>query len=261
MLKLSPELQQIDCSSGHYLVRFVTDNLELDQVARVRFNVFNQELNAGSDASSAIERDLDKYDESCHHLMLIDQKDNRVVGTYRMQTYDMARQYHGFYSSEEFDLSSIPSSVIDDAVEIGRACILKEYRSWRTFILLWQGIAAYLQCQNKCYLFGCSSLMSQDIAEGYAVLEYLRKNKMLHQDFWVNPTYKYKCLSESIAYKSLTVKQKQVELPKLLQFYLKFGARVCSNPAIDRAFKSIDFFTIFNIKDLRQKHSAFYVAG
>ena len=259
MLKLPSELQTIHLVKEHFLVRFAKDDQDLDQLTKVRFAVFNQELKAGSARNLLIGRDQDRYDEHCHHLMMIDQRTDRVVGTYRMQTYAMAKQHYGFYSSQEFDLSPISQTIIDNAVEIGRACILKEYRGWSTFFLLWQGIAEYLKIQQKYYLFGCSSLMSENIAEGYATLDHLRKRRLVHQDFWVYPTEAYKCPSQS-ADASLVGLTQKIVLPRLLQFYLKFGARVCSDPAIDSTFKSIDFFTIFNIKHLTQKHSPFYVA-
>jgi putative hemolysin len=40
-----------------------------------------------------------------------------------------------------------------------------------------------------------------------------------------------------------------VEIPKILQAYLSIGAKICSLPAIDRQFKTIDFLIISNIGD------------
>ena len=35
-------------------------------------------------------------------------------------------------------------------------------------------------------------------------------------------------------------------LPKLFRTYLRFGAKVCGPPALDRAFKTTDFFVVFD---------------
>ena len=228
-----------------------------------RFAVFQRELKAGSKVSRTLEKDQDQYDDYCHHLILIDQPANKIVGTYRMQTYEIASQYQGFYSDQEFDLSSIPQSVIHHAVEIGRACILKEYRNWRTFLLLWHGIARYLAYHQKHYLFGCSSLMSQDVAQGYALMDYFRQYDLLHKEFRVYPKKAYQCVLPDAADSAvdIAIKLQKLALPKLLQLYLKFGARICSDPALDQAFGSIDFFTLFNIKQIQQKHGPFYIAS
>ena len=36
-------------------------------------------------------------------------------------------------------------------------------------------------------------------------------------------------------------------LPKLFRTYVRHGARVCSPPALDRQFKTIDFLVLFEI--------------
>ena len=261
MLQLAPALKHFSIHKDQFLVRFAASVEELEQAARVRFHVFNRELQAGLHASLALGKDQDQYDEHCHHLILLDQSANKIIGTYRMQTAEIARQYHGFYSSQEFDLGTIPGHVMAHAVEIGRACILKEHRNWRTFWLLWQGIAAYLRHYQKHYLFGCSSLMSRDIAQGYALMVHFKTHDLLHKDFLVYPRKKYQCTAAQDAMDGtakVDIKPAALTLPKLLQLYLKFGARICSDPALDQEFGSIDFFTIFNIHHIQKKHSPFY---
>ncbi|MBW4632903.1 MAG: hypothetical protein KME30_13700 [Iphinoe sp. HA4291-MV1] len=45
-----------------------------------------------------------------------------------------------------------------------------------------------------------------------------------------------------------------VDIPNLFRLYLRMGTKICSLPAIDRQFKTIDFLTLFNIADLDQRH-------
>jgi putative hemolysin len=42
----------------------------------------------------------------------------------------------------------------------------------------------------------------------------------------------------------------EVNIPKLFRIYLRFGARVCGPPAIDRLFKTIDFLVLFDIEKM-----------
>ena len=42
----------------------------------------------------------------------------------------------------------------------------------------------------------------------------------------------------------------EVKVPRLLKAYLAIGARICSPPAWDRAFGTIDFLTLLDLKAL-----------
>lgn len=41
-----------------------------------------------------------------------------------------------------------------------------------------------------------------------------------------------------------------LKTPKLFQSYLNYGAKVCSEAAIDRVFKTIDYLVILDIEEL-----------
>src|SRR6185436_13849796 len=130
----------------------------------LRFEVFNLELGEGLDASFLTRRDEDPFDRTCHHLLVEDRASGRIVGTYRMQTSEMAAGACGFYSAGEFTLGSLPREVVAGSVELGRACIAREHRGRPVLFLLWKGLAGYLMHFGKRYLFGCCSLSTQDEA-------------------------------------------------------------------------------------------------
>ena len=44
------------------------------------------------------------------------------------------------------------------------------------------------------------------------------------------------------------------ELPKLFKTYLRIGAKICGEPVIDRQFKTIDFFVIFDITTIEHRY-------
>ena len=46
----------------------------------------------------------------------------------------------------------------------------------------------------------------------------------------------------------------EVQLPKLFNLYMRIGAKVCGEPAIDRFFKTIDYFVLFDLADLDDQH-------
>src|SRR5215216_4209569 len=188
----SKPIPPVEIVEGHYLVRFARTPEEIDAALKLRFEVFNLELGEGLESSYLIGRDEDEFDSSCHHLIVMDTRDNKVVGTYRCQTGDMAAR-KGFYSAGEFDLSYLPRDVLLDAVELGRACVARSHRNTQVLFLLWKGLAAYVACNRKRYLFGCCSLTSQDEAEGRRVFRSLKEGGHLHPELSVRPRPGLEC--------------------------------------------------------------------
>jgi putative hemolysin len=238
---------------GHYEVGYARNIQELDEILRLRFDVFNLELGEGLDASHETGRDLDDYDPQCHHLYVRDARSGRVVGTYRMQTDDMARRARGFYSAVEYDLSACPEPILASVVEIGRACIEREHRNQWVLFLLWRGLAAYMSATGKRFLFGCCSLTSQHLREGWSVYRQLGEAGHLHPSLCLAATPAYSCRGDAELATQLPVK-----VPKLFRTYLRFGATVCSEPALDRHFKTIDFLVLFDVGALAPRSRALF---
>jgi putative hemolysin len=238
-------LPPAELREGNYSVRFARTREELDSALRLRFEVFNLELGEGLESSFQTGRDLDEFDHFCHHLIVEDLSENRIVGTYRCQTGEMAASGAGFYSATEFDLSQLPSDALMGSVELGRACIAEPHRNTQVLFLLWKGLAMYVTHNRKRYLFGCCSLTSQDAREGLRVMQMLEEGGHLHPTFKAPPHPHVRCYNSD-----LTDDAAQAVIPKLFRTYLRFGARVCGPPAIDRLFKTIDYFVLFDVEEM-----------
>lgn len=65
-------------------IKIATDPSGIVEAQRLRFQVFNPELNKGLQRSYENGLDVDEFDPFCHHLIVRDVKSNDVVGTYRM---------------------------------------------------------------------------------------------------------------------------------------------------------------------------------
>lgn len=246
-------IPDVDSTADHYELAFARSEEDLLEVQRLRFDVFNVELEEGLQQSFEIGRDADEFDNTCHHLLVRDQKDGAIVGTYRMQTHEMAVAGLGFYSSIEFDLSRWPDDVTHNAVELGRACIAQEHRSLPVLNLLWRGLGSYLRHSGSRYLFGCSSLTSQDPRDGIAMLKYFREKNMMHSELTVTPQPGYECEVEGDV-EAATVR----DVPRLMRVYISTGARMCGPPAIDREFGTIDFLTFYDINNLEPSAARFF---
>ena len=231
---------------GSYRARFARDAADLKAVQRLRFEVFNVELGEGLDRSWQTGLDVDEFDASCHHLIVEHKESRSVVGTYRVQTLDMARGAQGLYTEGEFDLSELPRDVLEQSVETGRACVAAEHRSGRVLTLLWKGLAAYLVWNRKRYLFGCCSLTSQDPHVAKQTYDFLRSGSFAHPSLRTRPRADYICYPPTFeANPNVSVK-----LPPLFASYLKLGARITGEPALDREFKTIDFLALLDTHDL-----------
>ena len=249
MYPVSPEFLPEPIQGGRFEVSFARTRDDLEALQRLRFEVFNLELKEGLDESFATGLDADRFDPVCHHLIVTDRSTSHVIGTYRMQTSEMAERHGGFYSADEFDLAGLPAAVVHDAVEVGRACVAIPFRNRQVLVLLWRGLAAYLQRNRKRYLFGCCSLTSQDPADGRRVMDHLVSTNQVRTDLRVEPQPTWRCYDEGYVAPPAPT-GRTVEVPKLFSLYLRYGGKVCGPPALDRFFKTIDYLVLLDIEDL-----------
>ena len=240
--------------AGRYQVRFAGSAEDLDALQRLRFEVFNLELGEGLDSAFATGRDHDALDLSFHHLMIVSDAGQETVGTYRLQTAAMARAGGGFYAAGEFDLAGLPGEYLDQAIEVGRACVARGHRNGRVLNLLWRGLATYMQRNRKRYLFGCCSLTSQDQALGIATARLLAREGHNHSALWARPLPGFACGRAA----GDSGDGDTPRIPPLFQSYLALGAKVISDPAIDRQFGTIDFLVSLDVEELDPHQYRFF---
>jgi putative hemolysin len=230
--------------SGPYCLRLATSEHDRLAALRLRFSVFNLELNEGLDSAYATGCDLDAFDAVCDHLIVEHELTGRVVGTYRLQTGAMAAANLGYYSEREFDFRPY-AALRREMVELGRACVHRDYRSTEVLLLLWKGVVSYGMAHGSRYFIGCCSLTSQDPAEGAAVYTRLL-------EYQVEPALQTTPVPEFCLQLTDNSAEEQ-QPPKLLRSYLALGAKICGPPAIDREFKTIDFLTLMDLNEMHPR--------
>jgi putative hemolysin len=167
-----------------------------------------------------------------------------VVGTYRLQTGAVASANAGYYSEREFGFAPY-KRLRDSVIELGRACVHRDHRSYEVLYLLWRGIAQYAINHDGRYLIGCSSLTSQDPAHGTAVYGAMREH-LVDARLRTAP-------QPAFAMPLVSPENASDKIPKLLRAYLAVGAKICGPPAIDREFKTIDFLTLIDLETLHPR--------
>src|SRR5438105_13458926 len=80
---------------GPYRARLAHSDEERSAAFRLRFEVFNLELNEGLDTAYRTGYDVDEFDSICDHLIVEHSATNRVVGTYRLQSGQTATENAG----------------------------------------------------------------------------------------------------------------------------------------------------------------------
>jgi putative hemolysin len=116
-------------------------------------------------------------------------------------------------------------------------------------------------------MMGCCSLPSLDEREGLAVYGTL-KNCLVEAELMTVATEGYRLsldgggatTADSSAALRNDNKKDEARAPKLLRAYLAIGAKICSAPAIDREFKTIDFLTLLDLQTLHPRVAARFLA-
>jgi putative hemolysin len=247
-----PSKKDIRLEAGNYVARLALTQAERTAAYRLRFLVFNLEMNEGLESAYEDGCDKDRYDDVCDHLLVEDRTTGAIVGTYRLQMGDVAGRSFGYYSEQEFGFAPY-EAMRDQIVELGRACIHRDHRSPEVLHLLWRGIARYALANGGRYMMGCCSLNSLDPEMGHAVYASL-KDFMVETELQTVPTAAYVMPRPEGA---VAVQR----APKLLRAYLAIGAKICGEPAIDRDFRTIDFLTLLDLQTLHPRVAARFLEG
>jgi len=171
-----------------------------------------------------------------------------VIGTYRLLRQDIAEQYGGFYSAEEFDISGLLRRHAGlRFLELGRSCVLPPYRSKRTIELLWHGVWWYVREHHLDVMIGCASLEGIDTARLARPLSFLHHFARVPAPWHAAAHALRRIEMNRIAKSEIDIKAAWHELPPLIKGYLCVGAFVGDGAVIDRQFGTTDVLIILPI--------------
>ncbi len=240
-------------------VRLASTFAEIDAAMRLRFEVFNLELQEGLRSSYDKGYDSDSYDAYCDHLIVKDLASDKVVGTYRLLRQSQAEKQIGFYSENEFDLSNL-RKVPGELLELGRSCIAGTHRSFATINLLWSAIGQYAAQKKIGYLFGCGSLHCSDIEEVQPIYSYLRAHHFAPEKYRVMPLESCRMAVWDDADDKIDARPVLGRVSPILKGYLRAGAVVCGPPAFDAEFGTADVLMLLEMEQTTERYKQRYVA-
>jgi putative hemolysin len=135
--------------------------LELGRKREIAFRAVNEGTNK--------ELDLDPFDLYYKHLIIWDEKNNALVGAYRLGKGDEIFSkygFRGFYTHTLFRFKKQMELPLYESIELGRSFVSLEYQKKATpLFLLWKGIFLFMERNPKYkYLIGPVSI-SQDFTK------------------------------------------------------------------------------------------------
>jgi putative hemolysin len=231
---------------GPLEVRLARSHDEIVETQRLRRRVFFDQPNAA-------ELDSDAFDENCDHLIVVDrERANAIVGTYRLLRQDRAAAGGGFYSEGEFELAHLLARHPDlRFLELGRSCVLPEYRTKRTIELLWQGIHAYLGMHSIDVMVGCASFPGITPAQHAQSLSYLAAHCSAQWPWSVRAVRRRYCSMDLMPAEAIDVRAAIAGLPPLIKAYLRVGAKVGEGCVVDADFGTVDVFIVMPVRRSR----------
>jgi L-ornithine Nalpha-acyltransferase len=260
-----PTIQGIEAPlirAGALEVRLASTFTEIDEAMRLRFEVFNLELQEGLRSSYDKGFDTDAYDSYCDHLIVKDLDLGKVVGTYRLLRQSQAEKHIGFYSENEFDLSNL-KRLPGELMELGRSCIAGSHRSFATISLLWSAIGQYAVRNDIKYLFGCGSLHCSEIEEVQPIYSYLRAHHFAPERYrvWPLESCRMEVREEADEKAGEKIDSRTVlrSLSPILRGYLRAGAVVCGAPAYDAEFGTADVLILLEMEKVAERYKYHYV--
>lgn len=156
-LKKSKLIGQTSDGKKIYLYDYTDDSIVLKELGRLREISFRK---VGEGVNK--KRDTDKYDIYYQHIILWDENELEIVGSYRIGNSDFIFKnigVKGFYSNNLFSYNEEFVPYLQNSIELGRSFVQPKYWGTRALDYLWFGIGAYLKNNpNIKYMFGPVSL-------------------------------------------------------------------------------------------------------
>ncbi|WP_454847975.1 GNAT family N-acetyltransferase [Rhizobium binxianense] len=252
---------------GNLETRLARTAREIDAAQAVRYRVFVEEMKAQLPPDAMRRgRDFDAYDAFCDHLLVLDRSlegdpEDQIVGTYRLLRQDVAMANGGFYSASEFAIEDLLARHPDKRfMELGRSCVLPEYRTKRTVELLWQGNWAYALKHGMSAMFGCASFPGIHPESHALALSFLYHNVLAKGDWAVGALPHLARDMDLMPVEAVNPKKALMALPPLIKGYLRLGAMVGESAVVDQAFNTTDVLIVLPIASISDRYLNYYGA-
>jgi putative hemolysin len=246
---------------GSLVVRLARTAEEIDAAQALRHRVFRANLSSNHDPYG---RDADRFDAYCEHLIVVDTAldgttASKIVGTYRLLREEQALQAGGFYSQSEFDVAGLASRMPSRRIlELGRSCVLPQYRTRRTVELLWQGIWACCRQWSIDILCGCASFPGTNPALHALPLSYLHHHALASGEWLVKGHVTRQISMDLMPIEAISERLALNAMPPLIKGYLRVGAKFGEGAVVDHEFGTTDVFVVLPVEQITPRYIAHF---
>ena len=233
---------------------------------RLRYEVFVRELGSdGEGVDHDLQLETDRFDPYFDHLLLIDRDapsnvSSGVVGVYRLLRQDQADKIGQFYSEDEYDLTRLKDSG-RTLLELGRSCLLPDYRGGAGMYLMWNALAEYVEQHKVEVLFGVASFHGTDLEVLAEPLSLLHHRHLAPEDLRVRTVETYFQPMNLVNKEELNAKSAMLAVPALIKAYLRLGGYVGDGAFVDHAFNTTDVCLILDTARMNARHKSIYEKG
>ncbi len=253
-----PDAASVRLPSAVIEVRLARNLAEIDAAQRLRYQVFFQEWGAHADtAMRASARDVDAFDPIMEHLIVIDHArspaQGQVVGNYRLLRRERLGPGANFYSGSEFDLTPLLECG-ERLLELGRSCVLREYRNQPVLQLLWQAIASYVADHRIGLMFGCASLRGTDPLALREQLAYLHHFHLAPVHLRAQARGPTRVDMDLMDKQAIDPRRARTALEPIIKGYLNAGAGVAEGAYVDHRFNSVDVCIVMPTAQLTRRY-------
>lgn len=260
-----PAEQKVLGRLGSLVVRLAATTSEVEAAQALRYKVFVEEMAARLPSEAMLlKRDFDHIDGYCDHVLVLDTRrggdpEDQIVGTYRLLTQKAARQFGGFYSQGEYDVDALVARHPDkEFMELGRSCVLAEYRTRRTIELLWQGNWAYALANRVDAMFGCASFPGDKAYAHALALSFLNQVAGAEGDWMVNAIGGRGVNMDMMPAEAIQPRAALSMMPPLIKGYLRLGAMTSRQAVVDYAFRTTDILIILPVRQISERYVNHY---
>ncbi|MFP4059798.1 MAG: lysophospholipid acyltransferase family protein [Bacteroidales bacterium] len=238
----------------------------MNEIGRLREITF-REIGEGTNRKI----DIDEFDLYYHQLFVWDENEQKIVGAYRVgKGKEIINQYgmNGFYIKTLFKINKDFKPVLQEAMELGRSFITREYqRKPMPLFLLWKGILYFLiKNPEYRYLVGPVSISNRfSVFSKTAIIEFI-KNHYYNQDFskYIKPRKEFKVppsnLDTEILFdfakdlskldRMIEDIEKNIRMPVLLKKYLQLNGKIVGFNIDPKFNDALDGLMVLDLYDV-----------
>ncbi len=253
-------------------LRMAASAADLHAAQRLRYQVFYEECGAKPcEMNASLRRDQDCFDDSCDHLLVIEQgrevddgtalADGRVIGTYRLLRQEVAVSNDGFYSHSEFDIAPLLARHSElRFLELGRSCVAQGFRGKPVMELLWQGIWNYVRIHRMDVMFGCASLEGTNPESLSNELAFIAASRPTPAEWRVAALPDNRVAMGMLPLSTRDQREVLRGLPTLVKAYMRLGCYFGDGAVIDRQFNTTDILIVLPVSEINPRYFSHYGA-